>query len=72
MALFVRAAFTVIIVRMECGFPFLFSFNPFKIHLQTRKDLGHRLFDLVDFAFQPRVENGIEREIAKEEIVTRT
>lgn len=50
MALFVRAAFTVIIVRMECGFPFLFSFNPFKIHLQTRKDLGHRLFDLVDFA----------------------
>lgn len=41
MALFVRAAFTVIIVRMECGFPFLFSFKPFK--MQTRKDLGHRI-----------------------------
>lgn len=75
MALFVRVAFTVIIVRMECGFPFLFSFKPFKIHLQTRKDLDHRILVssisrsiAINNRASKMVSNVHTREIAKEKI----
>lgn len=64
-ALFVRAAFTVIIVRMECGFPFLFSFKPFKIHSTKNPErpwpprIGPSSISRSIAINKPRVENGI-------------